>query len=142
MQNKFYTQRLSNSNYNKPKHTIQEKLTEEEIDDKLIDYKEVDDISKVPIGTHIRYFTEVVTDGKTETKFRLGGMLTNKDCPDKFVVLSNGVQSWSVQVAKSTFYRKMSIDEIKEEYELEIMELKEEIKKLKKQVKKLQKDTT
>lgn len=134
---RIITQRLANSTYTK-KHSIQEKLTEDEIDEKLIDYKEVADISKVALSTHIRYFSEIKNkDGTVNNKFRLGGILINKDNADKYVVLSNGTQSWSVQVDKTTFYKKMSIDEIKEEYELEIMELKEEIKKLKKEIKKL-----
>jgi hypothetical protein len=32
-------------------------MSQEEIDEKLADYIEIEDILKVPIGTHIRYFT-------------------------------------------------------------------------------------
>ena len=37
--------------------TLQDKLTKEEIKEKLEDYIEVEDINKVPLNTHIRYFS-------------------------------------------------------------------------------------
>ena len=64
---------------------------------------------------------------------------------EKYVILSNipetvfsqGKKTWSVNTQTSIFYKKQSIDEIKEEYELEIEELKDQIKFLKKEIKKL-----
>jgi hypothetical protein len=134
------TMRLANTNYNRPKYTIQDKLSKDDIEEKLEDYKEVDNVADIPIGCHVRYFTEVITDkknNKSEKKFRLGGLLTNKDHPNEYIILSNGLTSWSVQVKKSTFYRKMTIEEIRDDYEMMIMELQEEIKKLKKEIKTL-----
>ena len=140
--------RLGNDEYKRPKKTLTDKLTKDEIQSKLEDYIEVEDIGTVPLNTHLRYFTEKI-DEKTKKKskvFRLGGFLVNKSNYDKYVVLSNtpetGVinnnkKTWSVNTQKSIFYRKQSIDEIKEEYEDEIGELHDEISNLKKELKKL-----
>lgn len=110
------------------KKTFTGNLTKDEINEKLQDYKLVDDISKVPLGTHLRYF--VMKDG---TKlFRMGGNLKrNLDLP-KFIVLVNALGTeWTVQVKDATFYKKMSLKEIKEEYDGIIDELHEKIKKYK-----------
>ena len=110
------------------KKTFTGNLTKDEINEKLQDYKLVDDISKVPLGTHLRYF--VMKDG---TKlFRMGGNLKrNLDLP-KFIVLVNALGTeWTVQVKDATFYKKMSIKEIKDEYDGIIEELHEKIKKYK-----------
>jgi hypothetical protein len=118
------------------KKTFTENLTKEEINEKLEDYKLVDDISKVPLGTHLRYFVEK----NGQKLFRMGGNLKrNLDLP-KFIILENatGVQ-WTVQVKDTTFYKKMSIKEIKEEYDLIISDLHDKIKKLKAKVKELEK---
>ena len=85
-------------------------------------------MSKVPLGTHLRYFS--IKDGVK--LFRMGGNLKrNLDLP-KFVVLVNalGVE-WTVQIKDTTFYKKMSLKEIKEEYDGIIEELHEKIKKYK-----------
>jgi hypothetical protein len=131
-------QRITKDGYSRPKHTIQDKMTEEEIDEKLADYLEVEDIKKVPIGTHIRYFT-LIPDAKGEIKkaFRLGGQLHNKDNADKYIILSNGKVTWTVQMETSVLYRKMTIEEIKDDYENVIKELEQEVVQLKKDNKKL-----
>ena len=133
--------RLSiNDGYQRPKKTVQDKLTATEIKEKLEDYIEVDDISNVPLNTHIRYFSKIKQkSGKTKKVFRLGGFLKNKNNAEKFVILTNGSASWSVQVKSSIFFRKMTISEIKEQYEDEIEDLHKKIRKLKLQVKKLKK---
>ena len=110
------------------KKTFTDNLTKEEINEKLEDYKLVEDISKVPLGTHLRYFVE-----KDGTKlFRMGGNLKrNLDLPN-FVVLQNAVGvEWTVQIKNTTFYKKMTIKEIKEEYDSIIEDLHDKIKKLK-----------
>jgi hypothetical protein len=125
--------------YQRPKHTFQEKLSQAEIEEKLADYVEVEDIGKVPLNSHIRYFLNE-TDPKTGQKkrlFRFGGILTNKEHADKFVILSNGRLSWSVQVDKATFYKKMTIDEIKEGHALIIEQYKDKIKEQKRTINKL-----
>jgi hypothetical protein len=110
------------------KKTFTGNLTKDEIEEKLQDYKLVDDISKVPLGTHLRYFVM-----KNGTKlFRMGGNLKrNLDLP-KFIVLVNALGTeWTVQIKDTTFYKKMSLKEIKEEYDGIIDELHEKIKKYK-----------
>ena len=52
------------------------------------------------------------------------------------MILSNGSNRWSVQTKSTIFYRKMYLNEIKEQYEDEIEELNEKIKKLKKDLRK------
>jgi len=140
--------RLGNDDYKRPKKTLTDKLSAEEIKNKLEDYIEVEDISKVPLNSHLRYFTEKYDEKKKKSSkvFRLGGFLVNKNNYDKYVVLSNvpdtGVinnnrKTWSVNTKKSIFYRKQTMDEIKEDYKDELEELYDEVDKLKKQIKKL-----
>lgn len=132
--------RLNKDNYNRPPSTLTEKLTEAEINEKLDDYVQVKDIYKVPLGTHLRYFK--IENG--EEKFRMGGILSKNIGLPKYIVLSNGVNSWSVQTANTVFYRKMTPEEIKQSYEdtIEDLELKNEnlrglVNHLKEEIKKL-----
>jgi len=123
-----FTTKLSSDSYKRPTKTKTEQLTDDQVEEKLDDYKEVADISKVPLGTHLRYFS-ILKDGTK--KFRYGGVLyKNAGLPD-YVILSNGKSSWTVQVKTSVFWKKMSLKEIKDEYEEYIDGLEEENKKLK-----------
>ncbi len=124
------------SGYERPKTTFTDNLDKEEVEKKLEDYQKVEDLTQVPLGTHLRYFTK--KDG--ELVFRMGGVLKrNSDLP-KFIILKNAVGvEWSVQVADSIFYKKMTVPEIKEEYEKIIKELNGKIKKLKDRIKELEK---
>ena len=72
---KFTKKIGSDKSYKRPKKTMQEQLTAEEIAEKLQGYERVDDINEVPINTHLRYFT-MEDDGKQV--FRMGGFLQNK----------------------------------------------------------------
>ena len=128
---------MNTKQYKRPKKTIQDKLTPTEIKEKLEDYLEVSNLKNVPIGSHLRYFTK--KDGKKV--FRLGGYLVNNSNSDKYIVLSTDTSplnynrvTWSVQVKDSIFFRKLSLEEIKEEYEEKIRDLKKIIKKLKKKL--------
>ena len=115
------TKRLTNDlAYQKPAATYQQTLTNQEIKEKLKEYKQVSDIKTVSIGTHIRYFLENSKTKKND--FRLGGTLNKIDPEGRFVILSNGQFTWSVQIPKATFYQKMVENEIREE-------LKKELKK-------------
>lgn len=136
------TKRLSrDTNYNKKTKSYQEGLSPAEIKKKLEEYKQVDDIEDVSLNTHIRYFTFNPTNGKKQ--FRLGGFLTK--IGDKYVVLSNGSLSWSVQKKNTVFFSKMSFSDLKDEliekiskkYEKEISKLADENKELKNTLKKL-----
>lgn len=115
--------RLAHSNgYNRPDTTYQSTLSNHDIKEKLKEYKKVDNIKNVSIGTHCRYFS---IDPKTKQKvFRLGGNINKIDPEGRFVVLCNGTLSWSVQIPNTTFYQKMTEQEVKDEMK---KELKKEI---------------
>lgn len=104
--------RLTTDNYVRPELTATDKLTKEDILGKLEDYEKVDNIDTVPTGTHVRYFSIV----NNEKKFRLGGTLINKNNYPKYVVLTAGGKTWSVQVNNTIFFRKVSVKSVKEEY--------------------------
>jgi hypothetical protein len=116
------TKRITRDNYNRPKKTYQETLSNMEIKEKLKEYKRVSNIKNISIGTHIRYFT---TDPQTGSKqFRLGGNLNKIDPEGRYIILSNGTINWSVQIPDTLFFQKMTEDEYKEELK---RELKKEI---------------
>lgn len=99
--------------YQKPKKTFQESLSNEAIKEKLKGYKKVSDITKVIIGNHIRYFTK---DG-----FRLGGFLNKFGENYKYLILTNGKLSWSVQIISSNeFWCKMNSKDMQEQIQTEV----------------------
>ena len=128
------------NNYKRPKVTYQEKLSKNEIKEKLEGYIKVDDLSEVPIDTHIRYF---VTEDDGTKVFRMGGFLLSKNDPDKYIVLTNRKSKWSVQTKNTIFYKKMShteeIEKLHREYKKKIQKQEETIKKLKLYIKKMKK---
>jgi hypothetical protein len=68
-----------------------------------------------------------------------GNLKRNLDLPT-FVVLRNALgKEWTVQVKDTIFYKKMTIKEIKEEYDNIILDLHDKIKKLKQKIKELEK---
>lgn len=88
------TIRLNKSLYKRPKQTITDTLqTPEAYKEKLKGYTEVKDIDFVTVNTHVRYFIYDIEENKW--KFRTGGLLKRKH--PKYVVLSNGKYTWSVQ---------------------------------------------
>lgn len=108
------------------KKNIKPKMSDDDIKDKLKEYTLVDDITKVDIGTHLRYFT---IDDKGNKLFRLGGFLNKVNFKDGYIVLGNNKITWSVQLKTSEFYKKMSYNEIKQKIEIKIKS--KYIKKLK-----------
>jgi len=128
--------------YERPDETLQDKLTEREIEIMLEDYIEVTDMKKVDRDTHIRYYTVVISNNVARKVFRIGGELKYASDDGVYVVLSNGQMKWSVQTKNSIFYRQISINEIKKEYEDVIDEYEQEILDLKKILKKLYKKIT
>jgi hypothetical protein len=126
--------------YKRPKTTIQEKFTEEEIADKLRGYRKAKkkDLIDTPLGTHIRYFTK--KDGKHV--FRTGGTLKVKKLDDGYIILGTDAGSWSVQLSDSIIFVKMShrdeVAELEKYYQEEIAKRDAIIKKLKKKLKSLQ----
>jgi hypothetical protein len=133
---------ISYDKYERPDETLQDKLTEREIGIMLEDYIEVSDMKKVDRNTHIRYYTVVIENSVARKVFRIGGELKYTSEDGVFVVLSNGQMKWSVQTKNSIFYRQISINEIKKEYEYVIDEYEQEILDLKKILKKLYKKVT
>ena len=144
---KFNTIRLKRDEYDRPAYTITDKLQNEQgYKEKLQGYKEVSDIDCVNIGTHCRYFC--FDKASKGWKFRTGGLLTKKH--PKYVVLSNGKHSWSVQreiycgknggdsdettVYETKFFKYMSNKEKLENQldkkDIEIEKLKSDNKKL------------
>jgi hypothetical protein len=107
---------------------MQEMLTPEEIEEKLIGYVECP-ISEVPQNCHVRYFS-LSTDPRTKELrklFRLGGFVTNKDYSSKYVILSNGTKSWSAQTQSSIFYRKLSQTELEIQHKKQVDALAAEL---------------
>jgi hypothetical protein len=114
------TKKIARTNYQRPAQTYQDNLTKQQIKEQLKDYKECNDITMLSVGSHIRYFS---TDLKTKKKlFRLGGSVNKIDPEYRFIILTNGTISWSVQIANTTFWKKLTESEYKEE-------LKEELRK-------------
>lgn len=134
-------ERLTEDDYVRPFKTKTDELTKEQILDKLEDYVEVKDLYRVPTGSHMRYLTTV--DGKQ--KFRFGGFLFKSDGLPDYVVLRNATKSWTVQTKDTRFFRRMTVKEIKKDYEQDIeeletenMQLREENNKLMKRIKELE----
>lgn len=138
---KFAKKIGSDKSYVRPNKTYQEKLTPEQIAEKLEGYEKVKDIADVPLNTHIRYFK--INKDKSQ-KYCNGGFLHNKSNPDKFIMLSNGTLIWSVQTKSSIFFKKISrkeeIDAIHQDYANKIDKLKRYIKMLREENKKLKKN--
>ncbi len=142
----YKTKRLTNDKQ-KSTNSYQDKLSPEEIKEKLEEYKKVDDITTVSLNAHLRYFT--INEKTGDKQFRLGGFLNKLDNEKGYVILSNGSLSWSVQIKTSIFFKKMSFQELKKEivedvgkiYMDEIKNLKDENKKLKDTLKEIKAET-
>ena len=139
--NQNITKRLSrDTTYKPPDNTYQSSLSDVDIAKKLEDYSRVktSEIFKIPIGTHIRYFT--INPKTGEKQFRLGGNLTKYGENGEYIVCSNGTFSWSVQLSNSIIYKKLSIAELKENQKKnEIDDSKKEMTNLIKENKELKK---
>jgi hypothetical protein len=139
------TKRLSRDTSYKPttEKSYQSTLSDVDIAKKLIDYIRVktDEIDKIKIGEHIRYFLVNPKTGKRE--FRMGGTLSKLGYNDEklvYIICSNGTFSWSVQLSNCIIYKKLSTDELKKtvkestikEYKNEKADLIKENEELKK----------
>ena len=111
--------------YVKAEITYTDKLSKSQINQLLYDYEKVEnvnDIQKINLGTFIRYFE----NKNGELKFRTGGILTvNTGYPD-YLILSNGKISWSVQIKNCIFFKRITIEQIREEYNKELLRLQAE----------------
>jgi hypothetical protein len=121
--------RITETEYERPLITHTEKLSKQQIQKLLEDYEQINNInelSKVPIGTHLRYFDK----RDNELKFRTGGILiVNTGLPD-YVILSSGHIKWSVQTDTSIFFRRITLKEYKEEVEKTLLDKEATIKGL------------
>ncbi len=126
--------RLGNDKYKKSNNTVQDNLTKDDIDILLEDYNEVEDYKDLKAGMHIRYYTII----KNNKYFRMGGTIIKIDLDNKYIVLTNNNKStWSVQLANSIIYKKMTTEEIKKFYENELDNKDAEIEKYKSVVNKV-----
>ena len=133
---KLDSNKYKKNGFERPEITYTDQLSKEEIQDKLADYSKVEDIYKVPLGVHLRYF--VKKDG--QMLFRMGGQLFKNNGLPEYVILKSGTNAqWSVQIKDTVFYRKMSIVEIKQEYEDIINKKNDKIQALKEKLKKYEK---
>jgi hypothetical protein len=133
---KLDSNKYKKNGFERPEITYTDQLSKEEIQDKLADYSKVEDIYKVPLGVHLRYF--VKKDG--QMLFRMGGQLFKNNGLPEYVILKSGTNAqWSVQVKDTVFYRKMTLAEIKQEYEDLIKKKNDKIHALKEKLKKYEK---
>ena len=97
------TERLSSDvSYKRPKKTLTDKLqNKKDIIEKLKGYKQVENVSDLPIGTHVRY----ITWKNNAQRFCMGGWI--RKMHDKYVILETNRFSWSVQ--RYHFHRKKKI---------------------------------
>ena len=130
------TSRLGYDNYERPKKTYTDTLSKDDIEDKLNGYKQIEDIYKVPLGSHLRYFLK---NKDKKYVFRLGGFLFRNEGLPKYIVMEANGKTWSVQVKNTIFYQKMSQREINDTYEDKLEELENKNKALVSMIKELKK---
>jgi hypothetical protein len=129
--------KISDTNYDRPELTYTDLLTKKDIEGLLLDYEkvDVDKLDKILIGTHIRYFEN--KDG--ELKFRVGGVLKVKGLPE-YIILNNGKVGWSVQVRNCIFFKKISIESVRNEYKQLLINKDVELDKLRSYIKTQEKE--
>lgn len=136
------TKRLSRDTGYKPQEkTFQSTLSKEAIAKYLEGYIRIEatKITTVPLNTHIRYFS--VNPKNNQKSFRLGGYITKCGDNSEYIVLSNGDKSWSVQIGNTIFYKKLKLDEYKEQIVSEVDDsIKKQMETLMKENKELQKE--
>ena len=123
-----------NSNKKKTFHDL---LTEEDINILLEDYEEINNIHELKPGILIRYYKLINQNNDIIKLFRTGGTIINIDFEKKYLIVSNGKTNWSVQMDNSIFYKKITLEELKNYYENEIDNKNLEIKKYKKYIENL-----
>jgi hypothetical protein len=125
-------QRLTrDTNYKPTGDSYQSTLSIEEIDKKLNDYIKVDssNIYKIPLNTHIRYFT--INPKTGEKLFRLGGFLSKFGDNNEYIILANNNFTWPVQLSNSIIFKKLLPNELREKVESEVNhDVKKQMKKL------------
>ena len=120
--------KISESIYDRPDLTYTDKLSKVQIQDLLVDYDQIKttELQDIPPGTHLRYFQMV----DSKLKFRTGGILTVKSGLPSYIILSSGKVSWSVQVADCIFFKRITIKQVKTEFNKLLEEKERDVKSL------------
>jgi hypothetical protein len=119
---------MNNNEYVRPKITKTDTLTKEEIKQLLENYEKVEDITKVNIGTRLRYFD--IKDPHNK-KFRYGGVLVAVHAPVYIVLSGKKGLSFSVQIKDAIFFKEIKTEEVHKEYEEVIKKLEEKYRTVK-----------
>jgi hypothetical protein len=130
------------SEFEKKRDKVEQTLTDEEIDNLLEDYVEINDPLQIEIDSHVRYFTIAFEKGKAKKVFRLGGKLFSISPDGDYLVLKHGNNVIQAYTKQSIFYKHLSIGEIKSEYEEILDKYEDEILDLKRLNKKLYTELT
>lgn len=126
--------KISETKYLRPPLTYTDKLSKQQVKELLIDYEQIkslEEIKNLTPGTHLRYFEYK----NNELKFRTGGILTVSGAPD-YLILSSGKVSWSVQINKCIFFKRITIKQVREEYRKKLIDDDATIKGLHKMLRK------
>jgi len=121
--------KLGEDGYVKPLQSATDLLTPEQIEAELADYDQTD-ITKIPLGVHVRYFT----NKNGVRKYNRGGLLKTNTGMPVFVYLTNGTATWPVQLANTVFFRKLSPGELRKKHNEEKIELDKKFRLLEEQI--------
>jgi hypothetical protein len=133
-----------NKNYERPELTATDLMNPNDIKKRLINHELIrnEELEHITSNTRIQYF-EVTKDA---IRYKSGGFLIINKYPTYFI-LANGKTSWSVQLKNNIFYREISLNRVKEEYEnkikkqnMVINELRFKISSMEKIIKKMSKN--
>lgn len=122
------------------KPSVQDTLTEIDINELLENFIRVDNVNSLKLGTEIRYFLYTPTG---EKKFRFGGKLIA--IKPTFIMLMTSSFKWSVKLETAELYRERDIhdyvplikQEISESFHNLFLNFENRIKKLEKENKDL-----
>lgn len=125
------TEKLSEDNYVRPKETVSELLSADEIKLRLVNYEKVesDNIKKLTPTARIQYFEVIKDDDQVKFKYKPGGIIISNGYP-KYLALSNGKKSWSVQLENHIIFKEKDYDQLKKEYDKKLHEKDKQIEHL------------
>ena len=127
--------KISDDGFKKTINTVQDNLTQEDIDILLEEYNQIESFIELKEGMHIRYYTLIKKNNSIQQIFRMGGTIIKLDLKKGYAVLSNGKVTWSVQLNENIIiYKKMTIEEVKQFYETELDNKELELTKYKSQI--------
>jgi FtsZ-binding cell division protein ZapB len=132
------TKKSKRKEYIRPNKTFTDTLSDKDVRGMLEDYVKIepeDYEDKLTMNSDIRYFT--FKDG--ERTFRMGGIVASIKGLPVYLVLKNKKtnSTWSIQLKDCIIYKRMNVEEIKEEYEEEMDSLEQENDKLRRENAKL-----